>query len=59
MWLRKTFYNPIYLEFVEKEENSGAVLIRQCFEPVNTLINEWCAKARPFRRLKKYLFRMQ
>ena len=24
MWLRPTFYNSIYLEFMEKSENSGA-----------------------------------
>ena len=27
MWLRQTFSSTIYLEFMEKEENSGAVLI--------------------------------
>ena len=26
MWLRQIFSNSIYLEIVEKEENSGAVL---------------------------------
>ena len=33
--------------------------LQQCFEPVNTFITEWCAEARPFRRLSKHLFRMQ
>ena len=31
MWLRQTFYNSIYLEVVEKEEDSGAVLISEVF----------------------------
>ena len=26
MWLSQTFYNPIYPEFMEKEQNTGAVL---------------------------------
>ena len=25
MWLKQTFYNSIYLEFVENEQNSGYV----------------------------------
>ena len=33
--------------------------LQQCFEPVNTLITEWCAEARPFTRLSKHLFQMQ
>ena len=31
MWLSQTFSNSIYLEFVEKEENSGAVLTSAVF----------------------------
>ena len=31
MWLRETFYNSIYLELVEKEQNSDAVLISAVF----------------------------
>ena len=31
MWLAQTFSNSIYLEFVEKEENSGAVLTSAVF----------------------------
>ena len=31
MWLRETVYNSIYLELVEKEENSGAVLTSVVF----------------------------
>ena len=31
MWLRQTFSNLIYLEFVEKEEKSGAVLTSAVF----------------------------
>ena len=31
MWLKQTFSNSIYLEFVEKEENSGAVLFSAVF----------------------------
>ena len=31
MWLKQTFYNSIYLEFVEKEQNGGAVLILAVF----------------------------
>ena len=31
MWLRQTFSNLIYLEFVEKAENSGAVLTSEVF----------------------------
>ena len=59
MWIKQTFSNSIYLEVVEKEENSGAVRLQQCFEPIKTLITEWSAEARPFRRLSKDLFRMQ
>ena len=32
MWLRQTFSNLIYLEFVEKEENSIAVLTSAVFQ---------------------------
>ena len=31
MWLRETFYNSISLEFVEKEQNSDAVLTSAVF----------------------------
>ena len=31
MWLMQTFSNSIYLEFVEKQENSGAVLTSAVF----------------------------
>ena len=31
MWLKQTFSNSIYLEFMEKEENSGAVLTSAVF----------------------------
>ena len=31
MWLSQTFSNSIYLEFVEKEENSSAVLTSAVF----------------------------
>ena len=31
MWLMQTFSNSIYLESVEKEENSGAVLTSAVF----------------------------
>ena len=31
MWLMQTFYNSIYLELVEKEQNSGAVLTSAVF----------------------------
>ena len=31
MWLMQTFYNSIYLEFMEKGENSGAVLTSAVF----------------------------
>ena len=31
MWLSQTGYNSIYLEFVEKGENSGAVLTSAVF----------------------------
>ena len=31
MWLRQTFSNSIYLEVVEKEEDSGAVLTSEVF----------------------------
>ena len=31
MWLKQTFYNSIYLEFVEKEQNGGAVLTLAVF----------------------------
>ena len=53
------FPNSIYREFMEKVENSGAVPTSAVFRPVNTLITEWCAEARPFRRLSKHLFRIQ
>ena len=33
--------------------------LQQSFQPINTFITEWCAEARPFRRLSKHLFRMQ
>ena len=32
MWLRQAFSNSIYLEFVEKKGNSGAVLTSAVFE---------------------------
>ena len=32
MWLSQTFYNSIYLEFMEKEQNTGAVLISAVFQ---------------------------
>ena len=31
MWLKQTFYNSIYLEFVEKGQNGGAVLTLAVF----------------------------
>ena len=31
MWLRQTFSNLIYLEFMQKEENSGVVLTSAVF----------------------------
>ena len=31
MWLRETFSNSIYLEFMEKEEKSSAVLTSEDF----------------------------
>ena len=31
MWLKQTFYNSIYLEFVEKEQNGDAALILEVF----------------------------
>ena len=31
MWLGQTFSNSIYLEFVEKDENTGAVLTEAVF----------------------------
>ena len=31
MWLSQTFYNSIYLEFIEKEQNAGAVLTSAVF----------------------------
>ena len=37
---RQTFSNSIYLQFMEKQDNSGAVLTPECLEPVNTLITE-------------------
>ena len=59
MWLRQTFSKSIYLEFAKKEEIVVPFWLQQCFQPVNKLITEWCAEARPFRRLSEYLFRMQ
>ena len=32
MWLRHTFSNSIYLEFVAEEENSGAVVTSAAFQ---------------------------
>ena len=31
MWLSQTFYNSIYLEFMEKEQNTYAVLTSAVF----------------------------
>ena len=31
MWLKQNFSNSIYLEFIEKYENSNAVLISEVF----------------------------
>ena len=31
IWLRQTFSNSIYLEFMEKEENNGAVVTSAVF----------------------------
>ena len=31
MWLKQSFFNSIYLEFMEKSENSGAVLTTAVF----------------------------
>ena len=31
MWLRQTFSNAIYIEFMEKKENIGAVLTSAVF----------------------------
>ena len=32
MWLRQTFSNSIYLEFLEKKESSGAVQTSAVFQ---------------------------
>ena len=44
---------------MRKQVNSGAEVIQQCLEPVNTLTTEWCSEARPFRRLSNHVFRNQ
>ena len=53
MWLRPTFCNSIYLEFMKNRKIVVPCWFQQCFEPANTLITEWGAEARPFRRLSK------
>ena len=32
MWLRQTFSNSIYLEFIEKKENTDAVVTSSVFQ---------------------------
>ena len=55
----QTFCNWIYPKYMEKEDNSGALLISAVFEPVKKLITAWSFEARPFRRLSNHLFRSQ
>ena len=59
MRLNVTFSNSIYLELTRKDGNSGAVLLQQCLESVNTFISEWCSEARPFRHLNSHVFQHQ
>ena len=58
-WTIADFTQLNYLEFMTKYVNSSCEIIQQCLEPVNTLTNEWCSEARPFRRLSNHLFRSQ
>ena len=53
MWLRLTSSNSIISISLKSSKIVVPCWLQQCFEPVNTLITEWCAEARPFRRLSK------
>ena len=44
MWLRQTFSNSIYLEFVEKSKNSGAVRTSAVFR---TRLTSWLPNGVP------------
>ena len=53
MWLRQPFSNSRISNSLKNRKIVVPCWLQQCFETVNTLITEWCAEVRPFRRLSK------
>ena len=58
---RKAVFFQLNLPEIHGEKRIIVVpcYFQRCLEPVNTLITEWCSKARPSRRLSSNLFPKQ